>query len=93
MCVVSAMTTFGSAWDVVANPTKKEEEFIAALNFVIAAIVRVAFELPLYKLYDNKFSRDFKAAYKVCIATIWSRYGKYNIVKLDISSAVMQLII
>ena len=74
MCVVSAMTTFGSAWDVVANPTKKEEEFIAAVNFSVAALTRVAFELlPLYKLYDNKFSRDFKAAFKVCIATIWSR--------------------
>ena len=67
MCIVSVMTTFGSDWNVVANPTEKEEEFIAAVSRFIGLVFRLSFELPLYKLYDNKLSRDFKAAYKVCI--------------------------
>jgi len=62
---VSAFSVFGTTWDVVANPTDEDVQFMAAVNFLFEMITRMAVELPLYKVYNNKLSRDSKAAIDV----------------------------
>ena len=65
MYVVSSLTVFGSDVDVVANPTPENEEFIVAVHSIFQLFSDIVVSLPLYKIYDNKVSRDFKAAAKV----------------------------
>ena len=62
---VSAFTAFGTNWDVVANPSDEDIQFIASINFVFEVFFRIATELPMYKLYNNKLSRELKTAYEV----------------------------
>ena len=62
---VSAFTVFGSNWDVVANPSNEDIQFMAAVNVIVEAFFRIASELPMYRLYNNKLSRDLKAAFEV----------------------------
>ena len=65
MCIVASLTVYGSEMDAVVNPTPEDEEFIAAVARIFELEVELIVSLPLYKLYDNKLSRDFRAAFKV----------------------------
>ena len=48
------------------NPSPEAEEFIDAVNFQMNIFVRMMTELPLFRLYKNKLSRDFTEAVDVC---------------------------
>ena len=50
---------------MVANPSKEDQEFIDAVSTFIALVWRVMAELPLYKIYNNKLSKDFMESVKV----------------------------
>ena len=63
--IVSAKTFYGNDWDVVANPTDEDQEFIEAVAFFIGSIVKVMAEFPWYRIYPDKFSRDFRQALQV----------------------------
>ncbi len=62
---VSAQVVFGRDWNVVANPTAKDKEFIEAVEFILGSITRVMMEFPWYRIYPDKFSREFKRAQEV----------------------------
>ena len=62
---VSAFTVFGTNWDTVANPSDEDIQFIEAIHFIFEVFLRIATELPMYKFYDNKLSRELKTAYEV----------------------------
>ena len=62
---VSAKFVFGNDMSVVANPSKEDQEFIDAVSTFIALVWRVLTELPLYKIYNNKLSKDFMESVKV----------------------------
>ena len=56
---MSAKAVYGSDWDIVANPTKEDQEFIDAVAFFISSITKVMAVIPWYRIYPDKFSRDF----------------------------------
>jgi len=59
------LTVYGRDIDAVTNPNPEDEVFIQAVADVFDFEVRVALSLPLYKIYDNKLSRDFRAVFQV----------------------------
>lgn len=59
------MTAFGSRWNAVANPTEKEKCFVEAIRQQEEVLAKIAYELPLYKYFDTKLTKDLKAAFKV----------------------------
>ena len=62
---VSAKFVFGNDLSVVANPSKEDQEFIDAVSTFIALVWQVIAELSLYKIYNNKLSKDFMESVKV----------------------------
>ena len=63
--VVTAQTIYDCVWNVVDKSTTEDKQFIDAVSLIFESLLRLAVELPLYKLYNNKLSRDIIAAYKV----------------------------
>ena len=62
---VSANFTFGNNIDVLTSPSKEELDFVDGLALSTDALGRLMTESPLYKLYNNKLSRDFVKGSKV----------------------------
>ena len=65
--VVSAKFVFGTDIKVVSECTEEYEDFVREVGTVIEMFNRVMVELPLYKLYDNKLSQDFKRSLEVSV--------------------------
>ena len=51
----------------MAECSEEYQEFVRESNNLNAIVARVLMELPLYKLYDNKLSQDFKRAVEVSV--------------------------
>ena len=64
--VVAAKSVYGSDWNIVANPTPEDEEFMDAVAIFIGSIVKVMAQFPWYRIYPDKFSREFRRALEVC---------------------------
>jgi hypothetical protein len=52
---------------VVTKSSDKHLKFIQAIGTVVEMFQRLHFELPWYKLFDNKLSKDFRESKKVSI--------------------------
>ncbi len=64
--IVSSKFTFDSDLRVMENSSLETKEFVDAINFQISTVGRMTTELPLFRLYKNKLSRDFTEAVDVC---------------------------
>jgi hypothetical protein len=51
--------------NVVADASEEYKEYVKAIDTLMHIFYRLVLELPLYKLYNNKLSRDFMKAVKV----------------------------
>ena len=63
--LVSAKFVFGNDLNVVCNPSKEDLEFVEGVSILISLFGRLVEEVPFYKLYHNKTSRDFMKAVEV----------------------------
>ena len=62
---VSAKFVFGTDMKVVTECSEEHQDFVRGMSSLTGIFFRVMMELPLYKLYDNKLSREFKSAIDV----------------------------
>ena len=62
---VSAKFVFGTDINVVTECTEEYQEFVREVGTFIELLARIITELPLFKLYDNKLSQDFKRSVNV----------------------------
>lgn len=63
--IVSAKFVFGTDISVVTECSQEHMDFIREVNTLINMFVRLSVELPLYKLYDNKLTQEFRRAVDV----------------------------
>ena len=47
--------------------SEEYQDFVREMSSLIEMFTRVMVELPLYKLYDNKLSQDFKRGLEVSV--------------------------
>ena len=64
---VSAKFVFGTDIKVVTECSEEYQDFVREFGNLIDMFNRLTVELPLYKLYDNKLSRDFKRIIEVSV--------------------------
>ena len=65
--IVSAKFVFGTDVSVVADCPEEYKEFVEAVGTLVGLFDRLATASPMFKLYDNKLSQDFKKAQKVSL--------------------------
>lgn len=63
--IVSSKFVYGSDWNVVANPSAEDQEFVDAVVVIIGMLSRLGRELPLYRFYENILAKEFKEAFQV----------------------------
>ena len=52
---------------VVTNPTEEAKEFTEAIDVYTSLFYRLLAEIPFFKLYNNKLSKEFTKAAKVSL--------------------------
>lgn len=65
MCAVSVKFVFDNDIDVLNNPAGEYKDLVEYVRNMTEIIAQLIIAPPLYKLYNNKLSRDFVKNTKV----------------------------
>ena len=62
---VSAKFVYGNDADVLVAPSEDYKNLVDAISLTLEVVSRLLVSPPLYKLYNNKLSKDFVKSQKV----------------------------
>ena len=76
--LASAKFVYGSDVKLVTDASEEYSEYVKAIDTLMHIFYRLIIELPLYKLYNNKLSRDFIKATKVSSRLVFGAHCTKN---------------